>query len=330
MDMKNIILLSILLSSLQLNGQISYFSQYASAPLHMNPANTGLIKGTWRAAANYRNDWNSVIIPFVTSSFSYDMNLFKEKLNKSYLGIGVFRTDRVAGDGNEEIRLTGISLAYHRVLNKDIERPSTLSVGLQSVLVQKGGEIHSLYYGPSSHVKSGIYNLDPYLDYNAGLMFTGYVNQRLSFYSGFSYEHFTQPLENILGDYYKVQAKVSAQIGGEYTLSKKGIILFSGLYEQQGKAYDVQIGGALGYNLSTKEEMKRKQLHAYLGAWYKYNEALVPYLGLDFYGFRLGVSADIKHGLTEASQGVSFELSLMYNGGKNNPVLKNQAYFPRF
>ena len=331
--MKKLILISVIFTVFTASAQELYFSQFASSPLTLNPANTGLLQGDFRMVANYGNEWNSVTVPNITTSFSYDMNLFKGKSKKGFVGLGIIRLDRVAGDMNELSSQTGISLAYHRKLNSNKKLPSTLSIGLQSSMVQKSGEMQFIYFGTPSYIEIKEYELDPYLDYNIGLMYTGYLSQRFSIHGGLSYFHFTQPFESILGDDYRIQSTFSTSIGGAYTISKRLRSFFSTVYQQQGKAYEFSLGGALGYNLSPNQALERKQVVAYLGSWYKYNDAIVPYVGLDWNGFRLGFSSDLTvSALTEATKGRTvFELSLIYNGlfGSNRTFNSNLAV-PRF
>ena len=110
-------------------------------------------------------------------------------------------------------------------------------------------------------------------------------------------------------------------------------MFFSSLYERQGENYDVLVGGAVGYNLTPKESQKPKQFIALLGTWYKLQDAVAPYLGFEWKGFRLGLSSDI--GLESSSLATrgrgAFELSLIYNGGfgsENNSISKIAV--PRF
>ncbi|HSK11608.1 MAG TPA: type IX secretion system membrane protein PorP/SprF, partial [Phnomibacter sp.] len=52
----------------------------------------------------------------------------------------------------------------------------------------------------------------------------------------------------------------------------------------------------------------------YAGAWYRFNDALIPYLGLEWSSFRFGASYDVNtSSLKAVSQGRGgFEVSLIY------------------
>ena len=55
-------------------GQQVEFSQFYSAPLHLNPALAGVSYGP-RLALTYRNQWPGISGSFVTQSVSYDQRL---------------------------------------------------------------------------------------------------------------------------------------------------------------------------------------------------------------------------------------------------------------
>jgi len=317
----------------QLFAQDINLTQYRSSPLIINPANTGLIKGDWRAAINYRNDWNSISVPFITNSFSYDMSLFKGKLKRSSIGIGVLGTYSQSGDGDTEYLSTGLSLAYHQRFGNNPERPSTISLGFQPMYVDKKTSVTYLTYGPVNVYEVIDVDIDPYLDYNAGLMYSGYINARSTIYAGIAAYHFTRPIETILGDEYKVHNRISTTAGGSYKINKKYNLFYSGVYHQQGKFYDVILGGVGGMVLNSKQKVAAKKTIIYLGAWYRYNDALAPYFGLEWRKFQLGFSYDVNtSGLTAATRGRgAFEVSLIYNGAfsKNSGMISRYAV-PRF
>ncbi len=78
MKLYKIVCLALLISGSVLQAQDIHFSQYNQAPLALNPALTGLNACDWRATLNYRNQWASVTIPYVTYAASLDLPLIKE------------------------------------------------------------------------------------------------------------------------------------------------------------------------------------------------------------------------------------------------------------
>lgn len=136
--MKKILLAIGAFLALQTTAQDVHFTQYFTSPLTLNPANTGLVKCDWRVAGNYRTQWGSVnSTPYVTGTISYDMAALKGKLGGDALGIGVIGLYDKSGTGALQNITTGLSLAYHKRLSSDEEKPQNLSIGVQGFLVQK-------------------------------------------------------------------------------------------------------------------------------------------------------------------------------------------------
>ena len=69
----------LLFLSVALQAQDPHFSQFFSSPLTLNPAFTGKFSGTWRLAANNRDQWPSIPKAYVTTSASFDMAILKSR-----------------------------------------------------------------------------------------------------------------------------------------------------------------------------------------------------------------------------------------------------------
>ncbi len=341
--MKKIIFTLCIFLTVQAFGQDVHFTQYYSSPLTLNPANTGLVNCDWRLSGNYRNQWGAInSTPYLTGTFAYDMSLLKDKLNGDALGVGVLGLYDKSGSGALQNITAGLSLAYHKRLNDDPDRPQTLSLGVQGYLVQKSVDQTKLTFesmydpitGTTLYLSGeNIQPMDPYPDFNAGIQYSGYVSDHTTLYGGLSYYHINQPVETFLGDEYKLNSRITATLGGSFEMNENMVIYASGAYQQQGKAYEVLVGGAAGFVLNPYHEDDMKSSIFYLGAWYRYNDAVAPYIGFEWAKAKLGFSYDINlSSLTEATQGQgAMEVSLIYNGCfiKNETKVYNFAC-PRF
>src|ERR1700751_3219703 len=85
-----------------LKAQDLHFSQYFNAPLLTNPANTGFEPDAdWRAGINYRNQWAGVLNnPYKTMSAWGDAQLFNDRFENGWMGVGTVILKDVAGSGN--------------------------------------------------------------------------------------------------------------------------------------------------------------------------------------------------------------------------------------
>jgi type IX secretion system PorP/SprF family membrane protein len=325
--MKKLILALGAFFALQATAQDVHFTQYFTSPLTLNPANTGLVNCDWRISSNYRTQWGSVnSTPYITGTISYDMATLRGKLNGDALGIGLIGMYDKSGTGALQNITTGLSLAYHKRLSQDEDKPRNLSIGVQGYLVQKSIDFNKLKFESQYDPTTGgtpyasgenFGNADlTYPDFNAGIMYSGYVNERSNIYGGVSYYHITQPVETFLNGNHKVSSRLTASLGGSLQMNENMVLYASGMYQQQAAASELLIGAASGFIMNPNHEDDVANSIFYLGAWYRYGDAIAPYVGFEWSKAKLGISYDINlSGFTPATKGNgALEISLIYNG----------------
>lgn len=328
-----------------------HFTQYFTSPLTLNPALTGLTSCDVRLASNYRVQWASVSSnPYVTGTISYDMATMKGKLPEGdALGIGLIGLYDKSGSGGLTNETFGLSVAYHKALG--IEKQHTISIGVQGVLVQKTLDFTKLTFEDQFDPASGsIYtssggvnptnekfgNADlTYPDFNAGIMYSGHVSEHATAYAGFSYYHITQPVETFMGSNHQLHARQTGYLGGSFDLNENIVLYASGLYQAQASASEILLGAALGFVLNPGHDMEfQKNTILYLGGWYRYGDAVSPYIGLAWSKMQLGFSYDVNvSSFTPATGGAGgYELSLIFNGCINKSVASPKYNFacPKF
>ncbi|MBA2761928.1 MAG: PorP/SprF family type IX secretion system membrane protein, partial [Segetibacter sp.] len=117
------------------SAQDLHFSQYFNSPLLVNPANTGFIPdGDYRLGINYRNQWASITNnPYKTMSAFGDAQLFGDRFENGWVGVGGALLRDVAGSGNLTSTRAFGSVAYHQALGL----ASLLSAGFNVGWVNK-------------------------------------------------------------------------------------------------------------------------------------------------------------------------------------------------
>jgi type IX secretion system PorP/SprF family membrane protein len=321
-----------------------HFTQYFTSPLTLNPAMTGLIPEDLRLAGNYRTQWSSVVAahPYTTATFSFDCAMFKNRLpDGDALGVGVFGESDKAGSGGLSNTTAGLSLAYHKGFGRD--RQSHLSIGMQGVFVQKSVDLAKLTFedqydlhtallvSPTSAYIGNYTSALAYPDFNGGVMYSGKVTDHTTAYIGYSYYHLTQPVESF-GTHADATSKIhnrqTLYLGGSYELNDKVILYASSLYQSQADAREVLLGAAAGFVMNTGHDMEfQKNTIFYIGGWYRYLDAVCPYVGLEWSHMRLGISYDITvSNFSPATGGAGgYELSLLFFG-KVNKHERNPTY----
>lgn len=307
-----------------------HFTQYFTSPLTLNPAMTGLVPDDVRFSADMRQQWSTVSSnPYLTGTVSYDMAMLKGKLPEGdALGIGVLGLYDKSGSGGLQNTTVGLSLAYHKAFGRD--RLQHISFGFQGYMVQKSIDFSKLTFADQFQSSNPLTLLQTseqhkssaisYPDFNAGIMYSGKISEHGTAYIGYSYYHLTQPVESFMGDNNQIHNRQTAFLGGSFEMNDNTVLYVSGLYQTQASATEVVGGAAVGFIMNPGHDNEySKNTIFYLGGWYRYNDAICPYVGLEWSKMRLGVSYDVNvSSFAPATGGMgAWEISLQYFGRIN-------------
>lgn len=329
------------LTLLTVKAQDPNFSQFFVSPLTLNPALTGKFNGDFRIAGNYRDQWPSISKAFITSTASLDMPILRGRISElDTWGVGILAMTDKTANGILSTNLLSITTAYHKGLDEDglhqvgigfqatynTKRLDGTKLNFEDELDQFGG-----WSIPSGEViNNQMLNLS-YFDVSAGFLYNGSTDGYNNFYFGASAYHLNKPRESFTGDvFYTLNQRYTVHAGGAIPLGDATRTIFlSSLYSHQAGANNIVIGGAVGFALNDEPD---NPSNFYAGMWTRFNnvnDAIIPYVGLEFNGFRLGASYDVNiSSLNTASQSRGgLEVSLIFI--KRPPGYKGIAC-PRF
>ena len=326
---KPIIILSLLaaLHTPSSQAQDAHFSQYFVSPLSINPALTGFMDGTARAMVNYRSQWASVNNAFTTTTASLDGIILQSKIPSiDRFGVGLMMMSDKVADGLMTNNYLAFSTSYHKGLDK--EGRFSLGVGLQAIYANRGIDGSKLQLndeldnygnfsvGSKDAVATNQTLRSNYFDASAGLVFKAKINDRNQFYIGVSTYHLSQPKANFTansGDAtLTVPMRTTINAGYEAKVSDMLSISAIGLYTKQESASETVIGGIATIGRSYREY--EHNLTGYLGCLYRFGDAVIPYVGLEYYDVRFGFSYDYNtSSLNAATKGQGgAEVSIVY------------------
>ncbi len=318
------------------------FSQFFSSPLTLNPALTGKFDGLFRVAGNYRNQWPTINNAFVTKTASVDFSILKNRLaDIDQMGLGILGVTDRAGDGVLITNYAGLSLAYHKGLDED--GYNQIGAGFQGTYVNKRLDISKVdfedeltplgFTGVTSEIFSNKQINVSYLDINAGILFNGSTNGDNNYYIGASMYHINRPKESFQGGEYLLNPRVTIQAGGKLPVGGSyHNINISTYYSFQANAKNLVAGGAFSYNVNNDNE---NPTNVFVGAWTRFssniNDAVIPYIGMEFSSVHIGYSYDINISeLKTASNSMGGnEISLIYIKKPTDPNAK-KLNCPRF
>lgn len=316
---KSLLLIVFCFVVLQSQAQDQHFSQFFNSPQNLNPALSGVFNGDLRIAANHKNQWRTLPVPYRTYSISADGKL-PLGLKNDYVCVGILFNNDKSGDGAYTTNQAGISLAYLKKLNKDSS--SFLSFGIQPSLVSKNINLSKLSF--DNQFSDGAYNSAiasgenfnrtnlQFLDVSAGISFHQKINQRSNATLGFSYAHFLSQNTSFFSDKSTVlNPKIIAHATFVFNLTESFDLIPVVLYESQNKAKEIVAGTQARFIFENKSDKTRAFS---LGAFMRLKDAFIVNAQLDYNHYRFGLSYDITtSALKNANNRLGgIELSIVY------------------
>lgn len=306
------------------------FSQFFASPLTMNPAMTGKFDGVFRFAANYRNQWPTINNAYTTMTASLDMGILKDRVpDFDQFGVGVMAYSDKAGDGALNSTYLGLSVAYHKALDENGYHQ--LGAGFQGTYMNKRLNTSKLTFEDQltpfgftgvtgESFSSRQVNLN-YFDLNAGFIYNGSTNGYNNFYLGASMYHINRPKESFQKGDFVLNSRVTLQAGARIPVGTYNSLHIAANHSMQAKAYNTMLGGAFSLNVNNDED---NPTNFYLGTWYRFKDALIPYVGLEFGEWHFGASYDVNTSSLKAASNSrgGVEISLIYIKKPTDPNAK--------
>lgn len=333
MKLKLPILLALLGCITVADAQDPQFAQFYASPMQLNPAMTGVHPGKWRAIANYREQWNSILDtrPFRTVAASFDA---KSRVGRNdFLAYGFTLMGDRAGK-SDYTRTTGdLSLSYMKQLDGSRYRSydqyliGGVQVGLGQHTLSPGNLWFSSQFNntseqvdrtlPSGELINESSNM--YLNMNAGLMWYAVFDHNKSLYFGGALHHVNAPKVSFINDgEEQMDMKWTVHAGGELPFSHQLSLLPAVAVIGQGPSMLTMFGANLRY---TNRDWKEVAIRA--GAWGHLvkdfegslaNPAVTFTAVLELERWNFGVSYDVSaNKLAAPTNGRgAVELSLIY------------------
>ncbi len=308
--------------------QDPHFSQFFASPLTLNPAFTGKFDGTWRLAANHRDQWPSIPKAYVTTSASIDFPIMRNRIPEGdVFGIGLSGVSDQSASSALKLNYGSASLSYHKALDEN--GYNTIGAGFQGTYSSLNLDVTKLTFedelqqngfaqGTSQDIPvilaSG--NNQRYFDMNAGLLFSGSTDGYNNYYLGASGYHLNRPKVNFTDKTWDLTPRLTVHGGGSFPVGDVVSVNASVIHQIQNKASETTLGAALSLNANSDFD---NPTNVYIGSWLRVNDAIIPYIGLEFNGLRIGASYDINVSSLKAATGSrgGSEFSLIYINRKS-------------
>ncbi|MEX0636011.1 MAG: PorP/SprF family type IX secretion system membrane protein, partial [Ferruginibacter sp.] len=245
----------------------------------------------------YRNQWSSVMtVPYKTTSAFGDAQLFRDKLENGWLGVGGVILSDVAGSGSLSSTKVYGSVAYHQMLGNS----SLLSAGFNLGYAQKRIDPSRLKFPDQfdgkffdSNIPTAaipLVNNASYFDMQVGMNYAYFPQENIYINAGYSIHHVNRPRETFFGDNTEngiIPMRHIGFVNAILKVNEKVIISPNIYFNTQAKATELTGGLLANYNLSAAGE---KQLIA--GLYYRHKDAAIPMLGFEVNSLRFTFSYD--------------------------------------
>jgi type IX secretion system PorP/SprF family membrane protein len=251
---------------------------------------------------------------------SLDMGILKNRIPETdQFGIGVMGFSDKAGNGVLKNTFYGLSVAYHKGLDEN--GYNQIGAGFQGTYVNKRLDVSELKFpdqltplgftNPTNEVFLNNQVNVSYFDLNAGFIFNGSTNGYNNYYIGASMYHINRPKESFMGGDFVLNPRVTIQAGGKIPVGTYNYLHLAGNHSVQAKAHNTMIGGAFSLNVNNDDE---NPTNVFLGSWYRFQDAIIPYLGLEFGEWHFGASYDVNISSLKAASNSrgGVEISLIY------------------
>lgn len=307
-----------------------HFSQRLVSNQQLNPAFTNHYEGNFQVLSAYRQQWQSIGVPFTTGSIS-----FTKKIKTSIPVLEGFVGFNYTNDKSGDAKLTanqfqlnlGTSFRYlqHR-----------FTLGIQNAWITKSFNQGGLSF-PSQYDRStGGFNealstgenfageQTSFYDLNVGLLWETELNKEWELATGLSFNHLIAPNETFFNEDnqknrgFGLQALATKKLNERLELEP-----YLGYYWAEG-ASEMLVGSAIYFPLEGFKKVDKVAPFVYLRTGIDRNtDAFVVGSRVLFGKFDLGLSYDVNISELELASNYQggFELALIFTGV--NPKLKN-------
>ena len=280
-----------------LEAQDLHFSQFFNNPLLTNPANTGFIPDAdYRLGASYRNQYSNIMaVPYKTMSIFGDAQVFRNRIETGWLGLGGVILRDVAGTGSLTSTKAYASIAYHQELGLSSLLTAGFNLGWANKRIDQNkltfpDQFDGKFFDANIPTSAMLLNNSiSYFDMQVGMNYAYFPTQDIYINVGYSIHHVNQPKETFFEDNpdQQISMRHIAFLNGLFKVADNVIINPNIYYTTQAKASELVLGLNGAYNLTEHGE---KQLVA--GLYYRYGDAVIPMLGLELNNIRFTFSYD--------------------------------------
>lgn len=279
------------------------FSQFYELPLLRNPALAGLFEGDVRATAVFRNQWNSVTVPYKTRGFGLEAAVYKT--DNTLVAGGLQVVSDAAGDSKLSRTSVMGTCAVHIAVNDGY-----FAVGASGGMVLQKFDSRGLRwddqyvngsYSPTNPTAQTFGGSFPTtrnrLDLATGISYNAVLSNDVRYYVGVSGFHLAGSSRTFKDSTGVVdQSKMKFMVNGGLSIPHgdfNRVVFYTDLFTQGG-AKQFQGGLLYMFNFTQDDADKELGVSLSLGAFTRWADAFIPLVKLDYYNLSVGATYDVN------------------------------------
>ena len=294
-----------LLATQKSSAQDIHFSQFYENAILRNPGLTGIFSGDYKVGLNYRSQWGSISNPFQTVLASYESRFIVNRDQGDYLSYGICFSYDHAGSINFNSLQVYPAINYNKSLEDDHQ--SYLSAGFTAGYIQRSVDATKMtldnqyiagQYSASNPTGETIdFSRVSHFDLGAGVSFNSTAGNRkqVNYYFGGAAYHVTKPKEAFDNSaFIRLNTRFTGNLGIRWRITDEYGVIFHANYTNQSPYAETILGGLVSWRPPAGSVSgNMKTFSAYAGAFYRFKDAVIPTLKIDYKTYSFTASYDV-------------------------------------
>lgn len=293
------------------------------APTIWNASHIGNFDTDHRAFFQYRDQWRNITTPYKTYAMAYDKRFKTKKRRNDFLGMGISAFCDKAGDLHMGTSQVNIGIAYH----KELIPYHIFSFGFQGGFrqytinfdnVKWGSQFNGTRYDPTLPDKNNFFNQAfTVADFNAGTQWNYIPDEGITLNAGLAVHNLNKPSSSFFDPVKRSFRKLVSHASSEIEVANSNTTFIPKIFVvMQGPSREIVAGCLVKYQLSASSKYTafQKESSVYLGAFYRYRDAVALVMNYEYGNFGFGISYDVCVSSLNTRGTGGLELSLKYIG----------------